>query len=199
MFCKEVLNVTQIKAQNQPTIFSISETWKKAEIQSYPHQKYCKSCNAYKLSSSTYIKGIKFGRLKYVFNLGLMSKTFTVIFIMRGSTCVASSLCSVYIWLPFSKKLGSIAFTKQKDIVMVCSFKLNRRPTWQTQTFIVLSPRGRAMLSDSFPWMPFICGEVSVAYTVCTKIKQAGKLWFWETQPRSFSFSQKCFFCNPVF
>lgn len=38
-----------------------------------------------------------------------------------------------------SKKVGSIAFTKLKDIAMVCSFKLDRRPTWQTQTFLLLS------------------------------------------------------------
>lgn len=38
-----------------------------------------------------------------------------------------------------SKKVGSIAFTKPKDTAMVCSFKLNRRPTWQTQTFLLLS------------------------------------------------------------
>lgn len=86
-----------------------------------------------------YIKAGWLGRLKYVFNLSLMSKTFTIIFIMRGSTCVASSLCSVYIWLPFFQKLGSITFTKPKDIAMVCSFKCNCRPTWQTQTFILLS------------------------------------------------------------
>lgn len=38
-----------------------------------------------------------------------------------------------------SKEVGSIAFTKPKDIAMVCSFKPNRRPTWQTQTFLLLS------------------------------------------------------------
>lgn len=38
-----------------------------------------------------------------------------------------------------SKKVGSIAFIKPKDIAMVCSFKLSRRPTWQAQTFLLLS------------------------------------------------------------
>lgn len=38
-----------------------------------------------------------------------------------------------------SKKVGSITFTKPKDIAMVCSFKLSRKPTWQTQTFLLLS------------------------------------------------------------
>lgn len=37
------------------------------------------------------------------------------------------------------KKVGSIVFTKLKDIAMVCSFKLNCRPTWQAQTFLLLS------------------------------------------------------------
>lgn len=51
-----------------------------------------------------------------------------------------------------SKKVGSIVFTKPKDIAMVCSFKLNCRPTWQTNfSFIVPGPRGQAMLSDGFP------------------------------------------------
>ena len=62
-----------------------------------------------------------------------------------------------------SKKVGSIAFTKPKDIAVVCSFKLDRRPTWQSQTFLLLSwvPEGEQCflmashecLSFDFQWL----------------------------------------------
>lgn len=123
---------------------------------------------------------MKLGRLKYVFNLGLMSKTFTVIFIMRGSTCVASSLCSVYIWLPFFQKRRKYHFHKAKGYCngLFILAESQAHVAGTNFSFIVLGPRGRALLSDGFPWMPFICGGVSVACADCTKIKQAGKLWF---------------------